>query len=82
MKTGGGVAATGLVVSQYISTGSSVAVAGCVGIECMKTDGRVGSSISSEAEEGVLSLSGIKSWITAVWRRDHRLRWLQKTRSR
>src|SRR6267378_7400880 len=78
MKTGGRVAATGSVVSQCISTGSSVAVAGCVGIECMKTDGRVRSGIWSEAEEGVLPLSGIETRITAVRRRDYRLRWLQK----
>src|SRR5882762_3689311 len=78
MKTGGRVAATGSVVSQCISTGSSVAVAGCVGIERMKTDGRVRSGIWSEAEEGVLSLSGIETRITAVRRREYRLRWLQK----
>src|SRR6266404_1533946 len=78
MKTGGRVATTGSVVSQCISTGSSVAVAGCVGIECMKTDGRVRSGIWSEAEEGVLPLSGIETRITAVRRREYRLRRLQK----
>src|SRR6478735_9102687 len=77
MKTGGRVAATGSVVSQRISTGSSVAVTRCVGIECMKTDGRIRSGIWSEAEEGVLSLGGIETRITAVRRRDYRLRWMQ-----
>ena len=69
MKTGGRVAATGSVVNQCISTGSSVTVAGCVGIERMKTDGRIGGTSWSEAEERVLSLSGIKTRITAVRRR-------------
>lgn len=78
MKTGGRAAATGSVVSQCISTGSSVTVAGCVGIERMKTDGSIGGTSWSEAEEGVLSLSGIETRITAVRRRDHPLRWMQK----
>ena len=78
MKTGGRIAATGSVINQCISAGSGVAVAGCIGIECMKTDSCVRSAIWSEAEEGVLSLSRIETRITAVRRRDYCLRWLQK----
>jgi hypothetical protein len=43
----------------------------------MKTNGRVGLTVSREAEEGVISFSGIAEGITSIRRRIDRLRVLQ-----